>query len=91
MCQKQRTQKYKTAQESEFTDGTIKLNNDEQTINVGPNTVKFTNVNQNHTYDLEFKGTYDLDSNKLEGISPDKNKTTKGTFYSVNNSIIRLR
>ncbi len=73
----------KTAEESEFTDGTIKLNNDEQTINVGPNRVTFTNVNQNHTYDLEFKGTYDLDSNKLEGISPDKNKTTKGIFYSV--------
>ncbi len=73
----------KTAEESEFTDGTITLNNDSKSIKVGSNRVTFTNVNRDHTYDLEFKGTYDLDSNKLEGISLDKNKTTNGTFYSV--------
>ena len=72
-----------TAKSDEFTDGTITLNGVDKDIKVGPNKVTFTNVEQDKTYDLIFKGTYDLDTNTIDGINEDKNKTVKGEFYRV--------
>ncbi len=72
-----------TAKSDEFTDGTITLNGVDKDIKVGPNNITFTNVDQNKTYDLIFKGTYDLDTNTFDDISNEKNKTVKGEFYRV--------
>ncbi len=69
--------------EEEFYDGAIELNNQKLPIKRGSNSVTFENVERDQTFDLMFKGSYDLDSDELNDITDEKNEIKDDLLYKV--------
>ena len=67
-----------------FTDGIVELNGKTQEIHSGENSVTFTGIEKDKTFDLIFKGSYDLDTDELNTVDgADKNQTQNGVIYKV--------
>ncbi len=72
------------ATKDEFTNGTLTLNGvTKDNIVVGHNNITFEDVERDKTFDLIFKGNYDLDTNELNSTTGDKNNVVDGEFYKV--------
>ena len=72
------------ASKDEFTNGTLTLNGvTKNNITEGKNSVTFENVKKDETFDLIFKGNYDLDTDSLNSTTGEKNNVVNGEFYKV--------
>ncbi len=65
-----------------FEKGKVVLNHEEKPIHLGENTVKFTNVKTDETFDLEFLADYDLDTNIIPEVE-NQNHYTDSLIHKV--------